>query len=194
MSRLKYLLLTIPLLAVAVTIWHLLYHNPALTSDPFDPPVEEESAGEGVVITGIRLVQFDGVRTQWTLEAPRARYHQGRQTVVETPVLTVFRKNGDRVMVTSKEGVVEDDTTRRMTFKEQVVVADSRDRKFTTELLRFHPGKSMLSTDRPFQLEEARMRLEGVGLILFHETRWLKVLRHVRVAFPEYSLERLDEA
>ena len=138
-----------------------------------------ERTGPETLVTHVRLFQFDGVDTQWTLEAPQARNEEEKGITVQQPSLTIHQKNGPKVSVTSVLGTINHHS-RAMVFSGKVVAVNGTQR-LSTDILRFDPDERILYTDREFLMVDGPMRLEGVGLTLYQEMKKLVIPRRVRI-------------
>ncbi|MBF0462181.1 MAG: LPS export ABC transporter periplasmic protein LptC [Magnetococcales bacterium] len=132
-------------------------------------------------ITAIRLVQLDGDRIQWTLNAPSAQEEEEEHILIREPNLTIDAPDGQRSSITSTAGFV-DGHSQAMLFTGHVV-ANQGAQRLTTEILRFDPKEQTLYTDQPFLLVNQEMRLEGIGLTLYQETQKMTVQQRVRVHY-----------
>ncbi|MBF0454611.1 MAG: LPS export ABC transporter periplasmic protein LptC [Magnetococcales bacterium] len=177
---LKLFFLAAPTLMIIAVVWYL--------QRPVSMEVTEElpksaSAHPAELATQIHLEQFDGQRTQWTLDAPVARQEEAETILVMKPRLSIFRKNGEQVNVTAKQGTVNKQT-RMMRFEGSVRAEG--DRQFgllTTEQLQFDPKEGILSTEESFFLKNRSTQLRGVGLKLIQETKTVQVLKRVEMIF-----------
>ena len=130
-------------------------------------------------ITKIRLFQFEGNHTQWTLNAPEAQNIGEESVVIQEPELTMYKRSGQTISISSQSGSM-DYSTRVITFSGNVVVSNYEQR-FSTSILRFDPNERILYTDEAFLMESGYLRLEGVGFTLYQETRKLVVSHQVKV-------------
>lgn len=184
---LKLLFLALPLLMAGITGWYL-YRPHGLQSGAMDALILKEGPS-GALVTGLHLVQFDGQRTRWTLDAPNAEKISDSLIGIQKPLLTLYNEQGEAVRVTAGRGSVDPDS-RMMTFEDRVRVNDEK-LNLSTELLRFDPNRKMLYTDEEFQLEGTEMRLTGVGFTLFQETRTATVSSRVSLWYAN-SLSEMD--
>lgn len=192
----KLLFVALALLMAGVVLWYLQRPMAGLLSvgTPPCPPAASQTAadaprcgevisspqgGSSNLVTQLRLFQFDGIRTQWTLVAPRAHSQGEARIIVQKPNLTIYQSDGQTASVTSTQGTL-DNHSQVVVFRGQVV-ATNRHQRLSTDILRFDPKGHILYTERAFVLEDQTMRLEGVGLTLHQGGRALMVSRRVKV-------------
>lgn len=131
------------------------------------------------LMTDIRFYQFDGTQTQWTLNGTHAQREGEDDVVIYQPNLILYKDSGQEVSVTSVKGFM-DSRSQSMVFAGKVVVKNGTQR-LSTDILRFDPGKRILYTDQEFLLVDGRVRLEGVGLTFYQDTKKWVVSHKVRV-------------
>lgn len=174
----KYGFLLIPLAVATAMGWYV-----NRTGKEVPPPIEPPGAAdENTMLTGIRMVQNDGERMEWTLAATRAEKGEPDWTLVRDPVLILYQENGGEVRVTSREGAIHD-KDRRMRFNRNILVMDAEGRSLATEEMRFDPARKELTSDAWFLMSGEGMRLEGTGLRLDQKSRRLEVKSKVKVMF-----------
>ncbi|MBF0445586.1 MAG: LPS export ABC transporter periplasmic protein LptC [Magnetococcales bacterium] len=181
-TSLKFFFLAIAAIMVAVIIWYLRIPV-GLGVDPETSTAQQSDSAPVNLATKIHLEQFDGYRTQWTLDGVSARWETERVVIVETPSLVVFRESGEKIKITAKRGTV-DKNSRTMNF--HGVVRAQGDGQFgllTTEWLQFNPNKGILFTDQRFYLENKTAQLKGVGLTLFQKIGKFHVHKNVEMKF-----------
>lgn len=177
----KLLFLAVPVVMIAAIILYL--QKPLGLEVSEDTPVADEDNSQPSIATQIHLEQFDGRRTQWTLDAPRASNGMEDLIVVERPRLSMFRLNGEQINVTARQGMV-DQVSRIMNFKGSVrAEGDGQFGLLTTEWLQFDPKKGILYTDREFHMQNKGSQLQGIGLTLFQETKKVYVPKKVKMKF-----------
>ena len=145
---------------------------------------------EGTLITGIHLLQLDGTRTQWSMDAPSAQDEGEERIVIHKPSLTIYKKDGQIVSVTSTKGSI-DHRSRTIVFTGKVV-ATNGGQHLSTDILRFDPNERILYTERAFLLVSDHIRLEGVGLTLYQETKKLLVPHQVKVQIQSQAVSKQE--
>lgn len=174
---LKYGFLLVPVVVALAMGWHV-----NRTGQKIAPPTEVTPPAEEAMVTGIRMVQNDGERTEWSLAATKAEKGEPEWTLVRDPVLILYQEDGGEVRVTSREGAVHDHD-RRMRFSRNILISDSEGRSLATEELRFDPEQRELTSEAWFLMSGEGMRLEGTGLRLDQKSKRLEVRRKVKVMF-----------
>jgi LPS export ABC transporter protein LptC len=178
---LKIFFLTATLMMIGAIFWYL--QRPVGLEVVQEEEIQEMADDQANLATLIHLEQFDGQRTQWTLDAPSAHKESEVLVIVETPRLSIFHHSGEQINVTAERGTV-DKNSRIMSFNGNVRAKG--DRQFgllSTEWLQFDPRKGILYTDQAFSLENRDSQLQGVGMTLFQETRKVHVPQKVRMKF-----------
>ncbi|MEO5363353.1 MAG: LPS export ABC transporter periplasmic protein LptC [Magnetococcus sp. DMHC-8] len=204
----KALFVALPVLVVGAVVWHLQHPSQVI---PGEEPCHAPAHGGGKTdatpvpagtacrparsamparametrVTQVRLVQFEGDRTRWTMNAPGAHNDGEERIVVQQPDLTIYANDGQISSITSDEGFMESRSGQEAGGPAMVftghVVAKNEIQQLSTEILRFDPDARTLHTDQPFVLVNEGVRLEGVGLTLYQETQKLIVPHRVRV-------------
>ncbi|MBF0133476.1 MAG: LPS export ABC transporter periplasmic protein LptC [Magnetococcales bacterium] len=139
---------------------------------------------EGAMVTDLSMVQFEGRDTRWMLSAKSAVRAKDDNVVIERPHLEFFHGEGEKMDVTSRQGVVNDET-RAVIFHGDVEATDGPFNRLTTNWLRFDPNVRILYTDQAFQLDGEHVQMQGVGFTLNQETRMIRVTSKVKVLFSE---------
>lgn len=213
----KLIFIALPVLMVGTVAWHLQHPSrmipgegacpsllvtqsgaaqPAQPTDAANGPCNQprlatQNSTVGTQVTALHLVQFDGDRTQWTLEAPSAHNDGEQHVLIHEPDLTIYKKDGQRASVAALEGFV-DNQSQAMVFTGNVVATNGTQR-LSTEILRFDPTEQTLYTDQKFLLVNEGMHLEGVGLTLYQETKKLVVQHRVKVRYSTVQEEIIRE-
>lgn len=213
----KLIFIALPVLMVGAVTWHLqnpsrivpgeepcpsrLITQPSATEPAqptrgadgacIPPHFDTQNNTVGTQVTELHLVQFDGDRTQWTLEAPSAHNEGEQHVLIQEPDLTIYKKDGQRASVTALEGFV-DNHSQAMVFTGNVV-AQNGTQRLSTEVLRFDPKEQILHTDQEFLLVNEGMHLEGIGLTLYQETKKLVVQNRVKVRYSTVQEEIIRE-
>jgi LPS export ABC transporter protein LptC len=181
-TPLKFFFLAVAVMMLAAIIWYLRIPV-GLGVDPENSTTQQPDSGPINLATKIHLEQFDGSRTQWTLDGVSARWENEKLVVVETPALVVFRLSGEKIKITSKRGTV-DKNSRTMNFHGSVrAQGDGQFGLLTAEWLQFNPNKGILFTDQRFYLENKTAQLKGVGLTLFQKIGKFHVHKNVEMKF-----------
>ena len=209
-NPIKLLFMALPLLIVATVSWYLQNpfgdfgfnsvdkkkcqpssdeaNGPETSRQPANTMRDEKNCNHilisaqdsltGDLITNIRLFQFNGIHTQWTLRALSAQHEGEERVIIQKPSLTIYKKDGQMVSVTSTNGSM-DSRSQAIVFTGNVI-AKNQTQRLATEILRFDPHERILYTERRFLLEKGSMRLEGVGLTIYQETKKLVVSHRVK--------------
>ncbi|MBF0109344.1 MAG: LPS export ABC transporter periplasmic protein LptC [Magnetococcales bacterium] len=175
-GHLKYLFLALALLILAGLAWYLLQQSGG------GPLLMLKTGPEGAMVTDPSMVQFEGRETRWTLNAKSAVRARDDNIVIEQPHLEVYFKDGGKMMVTSRQGAVNNET-HAVIFHGEVTATNGPFNVLTTNWLRFDPNRQILYTDQAFRLEGENHQLEGVGFTLDQETQILRVHDKVKVMF-----------
>ncbi len=188
-GRLKFLFLALPLIMAGIIGWYL-QKTPGLKSGALDAAILKKGPA-GALVTGLHLVQFDGKRTRWTLDAPNAEKLSKERIGIQKPLLTLYNEDDKEkpVRVTAGRGSVNPDS-RTMEFEDRVLVR-GEEMTLSTERLRFDPKRGMLYTDRAFRFEGPEIRLSGVGLTLYQESRTATVSSRVDLWYAN-GLSEMD--
>jgi LPS export ABC transporter protein LptC len=181
-TPLKFFFLAIAAMMLAAIIWYLRIPV-GLVADPENSITQQTDSAPVNLATKIHLEQFDGFRTQWTLDGISARWENEKVVVVDTPSLVVFRLSGEKIKITAKRGTV-DKNRRTMNFHGAVrAQGDGQFGLLTAEWLQFNPNKGILFTDQKFYLENKTAQLKGVGLTLFQKIGKFHVHKNVEMKF-----------
>lgn len=179
---LKYLFLAVPLFLAVGIFWHL--QKPFGLESGAGQLLTLTAGPEGTIVTGLHLVQLDDLRTHWTLDAPSARRDPLDDIVIDTPKLSVFQGNGEKLEINAIKGALNN-STREMTFRGGVTADSGPFNHLSTEWLRFNPNQQVLFTDQFFRLDGEHLHLQGIGLTVHQKTRTLKVSKQVKMTFTE---------
>ncbi|MBF0379756.1 MAG: LPS export ABC transporter periplasmic protein LptC [Magnetococcales bacterium] len=181
-TPLKFFFLAIVVIMLAAIIWYLRIPVGLVVDLDDSVHLKPDSAPVNLA-TKIHLEQFDGSRTQWTLDGVSARWESEKVVVVENPALVVFRLSGEKIKITANRGTV-DKNSRSMTFHGAVrAQGDGQFGLLTAEWLQYNPGKGILFTDERFYLENKTAQLKGVGLTLFQKIGKFHVHKNVEMKF-----------
>ncbi|MBF0193790.1 MAG: LPS export ABC transporter periplasmic protein LptC [Magnetococcales bacterium] len=181
-TPLKFFFLAVVFMMLAAIIWYLRIPV-GLGVDPKESVNQQPSSAPVNLATKIHLEQFDGSRTQWTLDGISARWENEKKVVVEAPSLVVFRLSGEKIKISAKRGTV-DKNSRTMNFHGKVrAQGDGQFGLLTSEWLQFNPNKGILFTDQRFYLENKMAQLKGIGFTLFQKIGKFHVHKNVEMKF-----------
>ncbi|MBF0610139.1 MAG: LPS export ABC transporter periplasmic protein LptC [Magnetococcales bacterium] len=172
-----YFFLSLPLLILFLVGWQLSHFS---ASNRPKGGVGEE----GSTIQDLRIWHYQGERIAWTLEAPKAISHLDGTIDVEQPRLLLLSSRGEETRLRAGSGWVSQQGDLTI-FRENVIMEDNRQRRLTTQDLRYQPELGILSSMESFQWQDKEVTLQGTGFRMDQKDRKLRVMQGVQANFGD---------
>lgn len=148
------------------------------------PVAETPTASNAdLTIQSIRMVENQGGRTEWELEAESSETFQKENLTILKNVKAKFYPEGHPVVyVKGREGRLWTET-KNMIIRGDVVVQSDGGYALKTEELRYDSAKRRVDTDEPIELSQQGLTVRGVGLTANIDGKTLTVRREVKATF-----------
>lgn len=182
-SRLiKISLLTIFCVSLVVTVMTYVVRSRRAAPPPPQKTPSIISKAD-LTIQTIHLVENQGGRTEWELNARTSEFFRKEKITVLKDVKVKFYPVGHPVVhVSGREGRLKTDT-KDMTINGDVVIQSEAGYTLKTQKLRYDAGKRRVYTELPVELRREGIVIEGVGFSASIDGKTLAVHHDVKAIF-----------
>jgi LPS export ABC transporter protein LptC len=178
LDRKKGFVIAAAVLAVLATAVILYMHNRA------DTPVRAlKVLAENVdlQIKNILFTEVGGSGEKWEIRAETAQYMRKENVVLFDKVsVKLVLDDGKTFLMTGDKGRFMT-TTKDMDVVGNVVIISDQGDRYTTDHLNYSNAGKKIFTDGSVMMENARMKITGVGMNLLMQAKELKILSKVKV-------------
>ena len=117
---------------------------------------------------------------KWEITADTARYQKKENMAFfDTLSVRLVTKDGKTFLMTGDRGRFNTES-RDIEVEGNVGIVSEDGARFTTERLRYRNAEKVMETDRPVTMENGRVRVSGVGMILSLDKEKITILSQVR--------------
>jgi len=132
-------------------------------------------------IQNILFTEVGGSGEKWEIRAETAQYKRKENVVLFDKVsVRLVMADGKTFLMTGDKGRFMTVTKDMDVVGNVVIISDQGDR-YTTDHLNYSNADKKLFTDGNVTMENARMKVTGVGMNLLMQTKQLKILSRVKV-------------
>ena len=150
-------------------------------------PVEPVTQNHDLTLNQIHHVATQDGVTEWTLDAESAQYQRNDQkTLFKEVAATFFLKDGQKIHLKGKDGVLMTDT-KDMEVSGSVVL-ETGPYKLDAEKLIYSHGNTTVSTETPVTITGKFMSLGGDRMVFNLETETLVLTGRVEAVIEEGAL------
>ena len=134
-------------------------------------------------VRNVRLTDVGDSGMKWEIVADTARYQKKENLVFfeKLSIKLVTKESGTFVM-TGDRGRLNSES-RDMEIEGNVNIVSENGDRFKTDNLRYRNTEKLIQTEGPVVMENKRIRVSGVGMILSVEEKKVALLSQVRASF-----------